>query len=180
MHLNEILERERRGDDDLYTIHLVQEGSFYRAYEWSAWLCHCNFSNLRATRRLQKNSEESFVFVGFPVTSLEKFTPPGAVLSTPAEKCVDLLLPTETFSADRTVEEMHTDFEHWKSCVQLTESSKKRLVAARSGAMVEECQRPLHMTEIMQRILAYPLEQNSPLDCMMFLADVKRQIAALM
>ncbi len=37
----EILEIERKRIDtgDFATIHLFVEGSFYRAYEWSAWLC---------------------------------------------------------------------------------------------------------------------------------------------
>ena len=39
--LKEIFEREsQRGTAESCTvIHLFQEGTFYRAYEWSAWLC---------------------------------------------------------------------------------------------------------------------------------------------
>ena len=38
--LKEILEVECRSQsaDDVRTIHLFAEGTFYRAYEWSAWL----------------------------------------------------------------------------------------------------------------------------------------------
>ena len=39
--LKEILatERERNSLEQCAVIHLFREGTFYRAYEWSAWLC---------------------------------------------------------------------------------------------------------------------------------------------
>lgn len=37
----EIIKREaERTPDDRMVLHFYQEDSFYRAYEWSAWLCH--------------------------------------------------------------------------------------------------------------------------------------------
>ena len=42
--IKEILEFEalRPNSEDRLCVHLFQEGSFYRAYEWSAWLL-CRF-----------------------------------------------------------------------------------------------------------------------------------------
>lgn len=39
--LSEIAEIEhlRNEPNERIQLHLFQEGSFYRAYEWSAWLC---------------------------------------------------------------------------------------------------------------------------------------------
>ena len=39
--LKEILsiEQERSSLEQCAVIHLFREGTFYRAYEWSAWLC---------------------------------------------------------------------------------------------------------------------------------------------
>ena len=39
-------------------IHLYTEGTFFHAYEWSAWLCHKHISQFRVTHRhlgLQEN-----------------------------------------------------------------------------------------------------------------------------
>lgn len=37
----EIIKKEaERTSDDRMVLHFYQEGSFYRAYEWSAWLAH--------------------------------------------------------------------------------------------------------------------------------------------
>ncbi len=55
----EILEIERKRIDtgDFATIHLFVEGSFYRAYEWSAWLCVRYCAELKVTHRLLKGGE---------------------------------------------------------------------------------------------------------------------------
>lgn len=51
--LKEILEKEKdRGSmEQCGVIHLFREGTFYRAYEWSAWLCCRYISQFKATRR---------------------------------------------------------------------------------------------------------------------------------
>ena len=51
--LKEILEKEKeRGSlEQCAVIHLFREGTFYRAYEWSAWLCVSYFTELRITHR---------------------------------------------------------------------------------------------------------------------------------
>ena len=75
--LKEILEieRNRMFNGPYSTIYLFQEGTFFRAYEWSAWLC-CRYVNqFKVTRREQKISSEvdsTLVFIGFPITSLSK------------------------------------------------------------------------------------------------------------
>ena len=52
------------------TIYLFPEGTFYRAYEWSAWLCQRYFTELKVTHRLLKGGED-IIFVGFPPRSPE-------------------------------------------------------------------------------------------------------------
>ena len=42
--IKEILEIENHRTNDWTTIYLFAEGLFYRAYEWSAWLC-CRYVN---------------------------------------------------------------------------------------------------------------------------------------
>lgn len=52
------IEQSRETAEDWRRIHLFQEGSFYRAYEVSAWLCHKHISQFRVTHRhlgLQEN-----------------------------------------------------------------------------------------------------------------------------
>lgn len=69
--LKEILEREkdRSSLEQCGKIHLFREGTFYRAYEWSAWLCLRYYTELKVTHRLLKGGED-IVFVGFPLRAL--------------------------------------------------------------------------------------------------------------
>ena len=78
--IKEIMEIEgaRETAEDWRRIHLFQEGSFYRAYEVSAWLCHTYVSQFKVTHRHVKGVEQSICFIGFPLLSLEKRTPEGA------------------------------------------------------------------------------------------------------
>ncbi len=60
--IGDILEKERKRetDGDGRVIHLFQEGSLYRAYERSAWLCvkHVN-PQMKVTRKAPKQGRRS-------------------------------------------------------------------------------------------------------------------------
>ena len=174
--LAEILqkERERATIEQCAVIHLFQEGTFYRAYEWSAWLCHRYVKEFKPTHRILKDSDDSIVFVGFPLTSLERYTPEGASVAVAGEKCVDMVLPGGVFAPDADAESLGEEFDAWKQGVPMTEASKKR-IAEEQGKV----ERQPRLTDVMHRILAYPIEQRSPMDCMAFLADIKQQISEI-
>ena len=53
MSAEEIFESEKRNGDDLYDIHFHMEGSFWRAYEWSAYLARNFPSGLDDSQRLK-------------------------------------------------------------------------------------------------------------------------------
>lgn len=176
--LKEILEKEReRGTlEQCAAIHLFREGTFYRAYEWSAWLCVRYFTELKITHRLLKGGND-IVFVGFPLTSLDRYTPQGATVLPSGDKSVEMVLPAEAFALGTDVESLWKDFEEWKPCQPLTEASKKKVEEGRV-----EAERNAHprLTDVMLRILAYPIEQHSPMECMQFLAETKQQISQLL
>ena len=85
--LKEILEKEKeRGSlEQCAVIHLFREGTFYRAYEWSAWLCLRYFTELKVTHRMLKGGED-IIFVGFPLTSIDRYTPEGATVLPSGDK----------------------------------------------------------------------------------------------
>ena len=93
------IERERSEPTDWLNIHLFQEGSFYRAYEVSAWLCHTHISQFKVTHRHVKGIDQPIAFVGFPVTSLEKRLPEGAAVASVADKHIVLMFE-RTFIQD--------------------------------------------------------------------------------
>ena len=170
--LKEILsiEQERSSLEQCAVIHLFREGTFYRAYEWSAWLCVRYFAELKVTHRLLKGGDD-IVFVGFPLTSLDRYTPEGAEVFPSSDKSIEMTLPTEAFAPDVDIESLWKAFEDWKHSQPLTEASKKKVEEEKVRS-----ERNAHprLTDIMLRILAYPIEQHSPMECMAFLSDIKQ------
>ena len=120
MQLKEVFSKEQSRKEvvDYRTIHLIPEGTFYRAYEWSAWLCHRYVSQFKPTHRLLKNTEDSVVFVGFPMTSLERHIPEGATIAEQEDKTIALIL-AETVFGETTTEQLQTDFANWKKSTAL-------------------------------------------------------------
>lgn len=178
--LKEILEIERgRMDKGPYsTIYLFPEGTFYRAYEWSAWLC-CRFINqFKATRREIKGElGETVVFIGFPVTSLGKFLPEDAQMTANDDKSVCITLPIRVFREGDDAEALGEAFGQWKESVPLA--------VPRRGSVKDDLKnasdaQPHRMSEIVLRVLAFPVEQKTPMECMNFIAEVKQDIAKLL
>ncbi|MBQ8957227.1 MAG: hypothetical protein IJ057_01780 [Bacteroidales bacterium] len=175
--LKEILEIERKRMEEgpWGTIQLFPEGTFYRAYEWSAWLC-CRFINqFKPTRREVKGEMgETVVFIGFPVTSLGKFLPEDAQMVANDDKSVTITL---LMSVAQEQDLPKQGFEEWKTSVPL--------VAPRRGSVKEELKnmrddQPHRMSEVMLRILAFPVEQKTPMECMAFVAELKQDLAKLL
>lgn len=173
MQLKEVFAKEQSRSEtvDYRTIHLIPEGTFYRAYEWSAWLCHRYVSQFKPTHRLLKNAEDSVVFVGFPMTSLERHTPEGATIAEQEDKTLAVVLP-ETLFSEKTIEQLQIDFSNWKKSVPLVKTkeqgTKNQDKNVKSEASVEE---------VLKRILAYPIEQHSPMEAMAFLSEIKQQLS---
>ena len=177
--IKDILEVEKRRvtEEQCRTVYLFQEGTFYRAYEWSAWLCVRYIQQFKPTKRMFKNEDASLVFVGFPVTSLEKYTLEGAERTVGEDKSVSLVLPAALFAPAADPQGLATEYGNWKQSVPLTENSKKELEVAERG--VAATGRPVRLTEVLQKILAYPIEQRSPMESMSFLAEMKQEIAEI-
>lgn len=179
MQLKEIFAKEnsRKELADYGTIYLVPEGTFYRAYEWSAWLCHRYVSQFKVTHRQIKNTEESVVFVGFPITSLERYVPENASVVEMEDKVIALVLHENIWGDGFDLERSQADFNNWKSCVPLAKSktTKSKIVKVEDDSSVKA----ESIEEVIRRILAYPIEQRTPLETMIFLSQVKQQLSEL-
>lgn len=67
----EICERERTNPGQVY---LYPEGAFYKAYGVSAWLLCERVHQFKVSVRALKGLDGALLSVGFPISSLEKFT----------------------------------------------------------------------------------------------------------
>lgn len=177
----EIIEQERQlvQAGRFRDVHLHREGAFLRAYDWSAWLCCRYLHDFRVNKRLFKGMEEAVAYIGFPETSLGKWMPEGVEQRVEGEKHLVLSLP-ELMVAD-AYEEMADAYAEWKDALPLTESNPgtRKKASCKDLAIQQAEDGPLTLTSIMQRILAFPIESKSPLESMVFLADIKQRLATL-
>lgn len=159
-------------------IHLHREGSFLRAYEWSAFLSCRYLHQFKVNKRMFKGIENPVVYIGFPETSLAKWMPEGAEQEALDEKHLAVRLP-DMMLAEATPENMEASYVGWKDNIPLTETKPKDGRKVADGVFGGGEDGAVTLTSIMQRVLAYPIESKSPLESMVFLADVKRQLANL-
>ncbi len=178
----QIVQAEKdRSDQTRNVIHLYQEGSFYRAYNWSAWLCHRFIQQFKVTHKNIKGVDESVLFVGFPVTSFEKYFMDYPCQDV-AEKERDVTLPAEMVPEDMSLDVMTADYSAWKMSTPLTTSNHRQTASAPAQSQgLGHAQLPQQtLTSIMQQVLAFPLEQKTPIECMLFVAEMKQNLARLL
>ncbi len=118
----EIIEQENnRSSANYMELHLHQEGSFLRAYDWSAWLACRYLHDFKVNKRIFKGIDEPVAYIGFPATSLEKWIPEGAEQRFEDEKELVVRLP-ELMLSD-SLETMQANYVEWKDAVPVTDSS---------------------------------------------------------
>lgn len=179
----ELIEQERQlvQTGRLRDVHFHKEGTFLRAYDWSAWLCCRYLHDFKANKRQFKGIDEAVAYIGFPETSLQKWLPEGAEQRVEGEKHLVLTLP-EIMVSDPP-EMLSAAYAEWKEAVPLTEAQPG--LRNRGGGKEKDADygimadSPVTLTAIMQRVLAWPLESKSPLETMTFMADIKQRLAAM-
>ncbi|WP_111898889.1 hypothetical protein [Pseudoprevotella muciniphila] len=167
-------ERERTKDaTQCHRVHLWHEGSFMRAYDWSAWLM-CRFVHeFKATKRQFKDIDAPVVYIGFPKTSLQKFVPDGCVPKDVEDKHTVIDLPIDV--TNDVLETMRAEYAQWVEKQPLSTSQQKEKSTSRQSEAIS----PSSISEVMHTIMSFPVESKSPIDCMMFLAEIKAHLARL-
>lgn len=172
-------ESERQENSVCNEIHLWREGTFLRAYDWSAWLACHYLHDFKVNKRQFKDIDEPVAYIGFPESSIGKWLPEGADQTVMGENHLLLRLPDAMLSD--TLDNMSDVYASWKDEIVKNESNNSQ--RHRGGAKDKEAsavEQPATLTNIMQRILAWPIESKSPLDSMAFLADLKQQLAHIL
>lgn len=178
--IKDILELEKnRSSANFMELHLHKEGTFLRAYDWSAWLACRYLHDFKVNKRTFKGIDEPVVYIGFPETSIEKWMPEGAQQRVDGEKLLVVRLP-DLMIMDN-LEIMQKNYEEWKNLIPLAEASrgKKNNTLGTEDENSVKHNHAVSLTSVMQRVLSWPIESKSPLESVAFLADVKQQLATL-
>lgn len=187
-HISEILaiEKNRQDSQTHNIIHIFKEGAFYRAYEWSAWLIAvivnaATGNTLAITKKKAKDSDDTFVFAGFPLTSMEKYIPNEAQLSfTPInDEQIDITVELPVDIAMLGDEGINERIKEWSKQFKLKEKTKKEFEEGTRHELSVASPRITRISDIASQIIAFPLENKSPMEAWDFLSQLRKQIAAI-
>ena len=176
-------EVQRQDAESWNKIILHKDGTFYHAYEWSAWLiktisCTETFQKQRGDAKMlsaprYKTKNNEYILIGFPIESLSKFIPEYTSLremegGDALEIGIDLgLKDTETF------EELDAEFNKWKKA----QPEAKKAGKTKDG---DNVQKRTGLFQIIAEIVGYPLEKRTQDENTEFISYLKEKAAELL
>lgn len=177
--LKDIVEREQQRGSiaEARTIHLFPEGSFLRAYNWSAWLWCSHIGDFKPTHRTVKSLEQPIIHIGCPKSSFISHMPVDVEPKYEPDGSVHVDLPDTMLPSDSDPQMMLAEYEQWKQMFPVQEGSKRRSDTVPDTLAADA---PQSISAVVQRVLAFPVESKSLIECVSFLSEIKQQLARLM
>ena len=174
MKLNEIIELESASDRNLDRMIFYQDGVWYRAYEWSAYLAHYYSNGLPESNRLKpihkshKGLSEGLISVGLKLDMVKKFLPGliPKILDGRVEFTVDL---SSYNIMNRSTQSILSD---WKNSVPLRDKSNEISVTPLSS-------KPMTFTLILKKILSYKVDSHGSEDDRKFILELNQMVLQL-
>ena len=176
-------ESDRSELSDFQKIYLFSEGKFCHAYEVSAWLYSRTASDSLKVRRQKSKGfpDGSYVMVGHPSEekSFSKYAPKDSSMVQEGETYT-ITLPDSFLPKEVTRDILLADYEKWKS-EQLFSETKNDIKddTPKNPARPSSKHTPMDVDDVLQQIIAYPLENRTLLDTVTFVSDLKRQVSIL-
>lgn len=156
------LSQESKNTDRIY---LYREGVFYKAYERSAYLFVKHIKPFIVKKRLVKSVKREVVSIGFPTNSLYNYFSKEQVREFENGATVEL---------DKKIDLV--EFEQWRANIRLIEDTPQNPSGQMQKASAAEEPIPAAEKNIVMQIKMFPIEAKTPLDCMMFLSNIKKQL----
>lgn len=173
----ELIEKEKRNDkEDLFKIHFYLEGDWWRAYEWSAYLCHFYPNNLSEKdflvpiHRHLKGSKNGIICVGLKSSSFNKYFPNISINDeTLMISDSHMIFNVQTWANESININNYSDFLcKWKEEIPYKESPKNKTL--------KQFNSNISFYSLLYEILGYPIESNSLIENTIFLTKLKEKI----
>lgn len=185
MTYEEAINKEKRETvDDLFKIHLYLESDWWRAYEWSAYLCNIFPNNLDANNKLKpthkdsKNLENGIILVGLKQGSFTKYLP-NVTPSIVDTKHMVIDVSEQIKDEDITLDSYKDKLTEWKKSVPIKQQSEKEKQVTSQTVIVKEQGSKSNIMAIMQEVLAYPIENKTLIENTMFISHLKSELTKL-
>ena len=187
----ELIEKERllvqtghHGD-----VHLHKEGTFLRAYDWSAWLikqyvCTEEFQQQRGDEKLLQVSRYpskhgEYAMLGFPLDSISKYIP-AYENARKMEESDDMEITVSIDFGDADHETLSRMYEEWFATCQLKEKKGKGNAAITHSDGKAPALARSGIFSILAKVLSYPVEAKTPAENIEFISQLRQEVAALL
>lgn len=167
MGISDILELESANTGNIY---LLQEGIFYRAYNRSAMRLCLHFQSYKVNVKYIKKVKQEIYYCGFPVQSFEK------VKQWASEKGYAVNEEEKQVTISGLADE--NDYEKWMEPYKRQQGSMHPCETHKNAITVHEPVATYNTTAemLIQKIREYPLENSTPMQAMLFVQELKKEI----
>ena len=194
------IEADRKESSTWNVIHLLRDGNYWHANEWSAWLVavvitdemrrrHPEEERVPPTpvKKFAKNIGGEYIFVGFQEKSFDKYLPKEMQMDW---KPVDVLridvaveLPAEL--GEVSYERLLGMYQEWKKQTPLSKEKEKegKTAGARNALAGGADALPFagsavvpSVMAVATRILSFPLHSRTPMQAHEFIAELQREM----
>lgn len=164
------------------TIILLREGIFWKAYEKSAYAFFHQVHPYKPIRKWVQTVKGDLISLGFPMASTDSVLKDREILLQQEDRLVLSALPI-----------VQEEFENWKQSVSMTlpDTGQKKLSPVSETVVTsQEDLRPAAVVvpvsqaststfyeQLVESIRFFNLESKTPVECMLFLMELKRKIA---
>lgn len=162
MQKDKILEQESANSNS-NEIHLYQEGMFWKAYEYSAYRFTFGICAFMVKKKFIRTLSRDMVSIGFPMDSLKKHSALFDLVSEGDKQCT--IVPKNCTPP--------MPFEEWKASIPLWSNNS---APASVETAVQQQQPQSEAEKIVDEIRRYNLANVTPMECMMWLSQLKTRI----
>ena len=179
MTYEEIFKKEERTNENIYLIHLYYEGMWWRAYEWSAYLC-VNFHSssherLKPTKKKVKGRDDGMIFVGLQMISFKKYFP-NIYENNKIQKIDDkhIILDVKDMFTNFEIENYQEILKEWKNSIC---ESQKKTTENNINHFTQSFSQ--NINDILSEIANYQLANHTLLESTLFLSEIQKKIIKL-
>lgn len=177
----EIFEKEKRHkQEELYLIHFYKEDNlWWRASEWSAYLCY-NFPNnleekykIKPNKKLTNENENGLIQVGLQAASFPKYLPDIEAINVDEK---EMLFDAKEFFKDKefTIENYEKILNVWKNKFPFKERKIKEN-NIKNDDTINDFNSKSGALNIISELIHFQIEKSSMLQIVEFLCDIKRK-----
>ena len=181
------IDAKRETTEERLTVHLFREGKFFRAFNYSAWLLSEYVYNetyrqsIKATNTISvtrngSQNEGDYIVCGFPIHSIDKYRG-GLDYQVLDEEQAVIKMPE--FAVELEGEDYQKGYEAFaESIVKKPKKTDEQRQFGKSDA--EGNVRSLGMIDIIRKVNNYVIAEHTPMEVMMFVDEVQRDIHKLL